>query len=161
MQGCVSVGKFNSQINTPRTEKELKRDVDYTLHKLEKLHPDLYHFISKKDLEYKFDSLKASITTPITSNEFYFRLSPVVASIRQGHTQTFPLVKRLKPAEKKIGRSKGLTPLDQFEYELFDNKLYIVKNNSDNPGIKAGTEVLSVNVTKPADIISKYRNTFT
>ena len=161
MQGCVSVGKFNSRINTPRTEKELKRDVDYTLHKLEKLHPDLYHFISKKDLEYKFDSLKASITTPITSNEFYFRLSPVVASIRQGHTQTFPLVKRLKPAEKKIGRSKGLTPLDQFEYELFDNKLYIVKNNSDNPGIKAGTEVLSVNGTKPADIISKYRNTFT
>ena len=161
ISGCVSVDRFNSQINTPRTVNELKGDVDYTLHKLEKLHPDLYHFISKKDLEYKFDSLKASITAPMTSNEFFFSLSPVIASIRQGHTQTFPLVKRLKPAEKRIERSKGLTPLAQYEFELFDTRLYIVKNNSDNPGIKAGTEVLSVNGTAPMDIITKYRNTFT
>ena len=161
MSGCVSVDRFNSQINTPRTEKDLKKDVDYTLHKLEKLHPDLYHFISKKDLEYKFDSLKASITAPMTSNDFYFRISPVIASIRQGHTQTFPLVRRLKSAEKKIARSKGLTPLAQYEYELYDSRLYIVRNNSDNPDIKAGTEVLSVNGTEPMDIILKYRNTFT
>ena len=161
ISGCVSVDRFNSQINTPRTVMDLKGDVDYTVHKLEKLHPDLYHFISKKDLEYKFDSLKASIRAPMTSNDFYFRLSPVIASVRQGHTQTFPLVKRLKPAEKRIERSKGLTPLAQYEFELFDNRLYIVKNNSDNPGIKAGTEVLSVNGTEPAEIISKYRNTFT
>jgi len=161
ISSCVSVDRFNSQIKTPRTEKELKKDVDYTLHKLEKLHPDLYHFISKKDLEYKFDSLKESITAPMTSNEFYFRISPVIASIRQGHTQTFPLVRRLKPAEKKIERSKGLTPLTQYEYELFDSRLYIVRNNSDNPGIRAGTEVLNVNGTAPEDIISRYRNTFT
>ena len=161
LQGCVSVDKFNSQLNTLRNEQELNQDVDYTVHKLEKLHPDLYHFISKKDLEYKFDSLKASLTAPMTSKDFYFRISPVIASIRQGHTQTFPLVRRLKRAEKRVARMKGLTPLDQYEYELYDNRLYIVKNNSDDSRIKAGTEIVLVNGIKPADLIATYRNTFT
>jgi len=161
LQGCVSVDTFNSRLNTLRNEQELKKDVDYTVHKLEKLHPDLYHFISKKELEHKFDSLKASLTAPMTSKEFYFRISPVIASIRQGHTQTFPLVRKLKQAEKKTARIKGLTPLDQYEYELFDNRLYIVKNNSDDPRIQAGTEVITVNGIKPADLIAAYRNTFT
>jgi len=110
LTGCVTVDRFNSQINTPRTVKELKKDVDYAQHKLQQLHPDLYHFISKKDLEYKFDSLKATITAPMTSYDFYFRLSPVVASIRQGHTLTIPLTRKLTSAEKKIEKTKGLTP---------------------------------------------------
>src|SRR5665647_1798558 len=87
LHGCVSVDKFNAQIDKPRSAHDLKQDVDYIQHKLKKLHPDLYHYISKKDLDYKFDSLRSSITTPLTSNDFYFRLSPVIASIRQGHTQ--------------------------------------------------------------------------
>ncbi|MDD4972099.1 MAG: S41 family peptidase [Paludibacter sp.] len=161
LAGCVTVDTFNSRINTPRKVEDLKKDVEYAEHKLEKLHPDLYHFITKKDLEYKFDSLKASITGPMTPNDFYFKLSPVIASIRQGHTQTFPLTRKLKPAEKKIEKTKGLTPLAQYDYELFDNRLFIVRNNSDDPCIQAGTEVLRVNGIKPAEIISNYRNTFT
>jgi C-terminal processing protease CtpA/Prc len=161
LSGCITTDRFNAQINKPINEKDLKKDVDFAEHKLEKLEPDLYHFISKKKLEYRFDSLKATLNAPMTSKEFYFRLSPVIASIRQGHTQTFPLTKRLKHAERITAKSKGLTPLAQYEYEQFDNRLYIVKNNSDNPRIKPGTEVLSVNGVKPLEIISKYRNTFT
>jgi hypothetical protein len=157
----MTVDRYNSQINTLRTEKDLKKDVDYIERKLEKLHPDLYRYITQKDLENKFDSLKESITSPMTSRDFYFRLSPVIASIKQGHTQTFPLTPKLKFAERIIEKSKGLTPLAQYEYELIDNRLYIVKNNSADSCIKPGTEVLSVNGVKPLDIISKYRNTFT
>jgi len=160
LQSCSTVEKFNSRINTPRTVNELKKDVDYAQHKLQQLHPDLYHFISKKDLEYKFDSLRATITAPMTSYDFFFRLSPVVASIRQGHTLTIPLTRKLTSAEKKIEKTKGLTPLALYEFEQFDNRLYIVKNNSDDRHIQAGTEVLLVNGVKPAEIISKYRNTF-
>jgi len=159
--GCVTVDRFNSQINKSIPEKDLKSDVDYIERKLEKLEPDLYHYISRKELEYKFDSLKATLNTPMTSDEFYFRLSPVIASIKQGHTQTFPLTKRLKHAERKSANSNGLTPFAHYEYELFDNRLYIVKNNSNNPQIKAGTEIVSVNGVKPLEIIAKYRNTFT
>jgi|ERR1035437_6908785 C-terminal processing protease CtpA/Prc len=161
LQSCASVDKYNAQINTPRSVQDLKSDIDYIQHKLQKLHPDLYHYISKKELDYKFDSLRTSITTPLSSNDFYFRLSPVIASIKQGHTQINPLTKKLKSAEKKNVSSKGTTPLSLFDFELFDNKLYITKNYSKDSSIYAGTEVLAVNGTKPAELLNKYKPTFT
>ena len=160
LESCVSISKYNSQINTIRTVQELKSDVDFVQYKLEKLHPDLYHYISKNDLNYKFDSLRSSLISPMTSNEFYFKLSPVVASIRQGHTQTYPLTKKFTNSEKKIINRSGTSPLNQFEFELFDNRLYIVKNNSKDSTIKSGTEVISVNGVKPQDIFKIYINTF-
>jgi C-terminal processing protease CtpA/Prc len=159
--GCVTVDKFNARVNVLRNTTDLKSDVDFVQHKLEKLHPDLYLYITKKDLDFKFDSLKSSLTTPMTSKDFYFRLSPVIASIKQGHTQTIPLTKRLKYKERKIVTKNGTSPLDQFDFELFDNKLYIVKNNSTDSTIKTGTEILTVNGIKPVEIITKYSHTFT
>lgn len=159
--GCVSVDKFNEQLNDLRTVKNLTSDVEYVQHKLESLHPDLYHYISKKDLEYKFDSLKASLTNPMTSYDFYFRLSPVIASIKQGHTQTLPLTKKLKFKEKILVKKFGTSPLSQYDFELFNNGLYIVKNNSNDTTIKTGTEVLSVDGINPVELITKYKKTFT
>ena len=60
--GCVSVDKFNARVNVLRNTTDLKSDVDFVQHKLEKLHPDLYLYIPKKDLDFKFDSLKSSLT---------------------------------------------------------------------------------------------------
>lgn len=161
LEGCASVDKFNAQINKPRKVQDLKSEIDYVRCMLEKLHPDLYHYITRKDLEYKFDSLKSSLTIPMTSYDFYFRLSPVIASIKQGHTQMIPLTKKLKNKEKKIVNRQGMSPLALLDYELFDNKLYIVKNNSNDSTIKTGTELLSVNGVIPIDILNKYRKTFT
>lgn len=161
LESCVTTDKYNSQINTPRSVKELKSDVDYVQHKLEKLHPDLYHYISKNDLNRKFDSLRAALTIPMTSNDFYFKISPVIASIKQGHTRLFPLTKKLNSTEKKIVTQSGTSPLNLFDFELFDNKLYIVKNNSQDSTIKSGTEVILVNGLKPQDFMNKYVMTFT
>ena len=161
VQGCVSVDKYNKQINNLRSVNELTSDVEYAQHKLESLHPDLYHYITKKDLEYKFDSLKSSFINPMTSYDFYFRLSPVIASIKQGHTQTLPLTKKLKHKEKILVKKYGTSPLSQYDYELFNDRLYIIKNNSSDSTIKTGTEVLSVNGINPIELITKYKNTFT
>ena len=161
LEGCVSVEKYNEQQTDLRSVKGLTSDIEYAQHKLESLHPDLYHYISKKDLEYKFDSLKSSLTKPMTSYDFYFKLSPVIASIKQGHTQTLPFTKRLKYKEKILVKKSGTSPLSQYDYELFNDKLYIVKNNSTDSTIKTGTEVLSVNGIHPMEMISKYKNTFT
>jgi len=68
---CASTKKYNSQINALKSEKQLKSDVDFVYQKLQKLHPNLYWYISKKELDYKFDSLKSTIDTPMTSNDFF------------------------------------------------------------------------------------------
>lgn len=158
LESCTTVEKFNAQINTVRNVQDLKSDIDFIQNKLIKLHPDLYHYISKKNLNYKFDSLRMSVISPMTSNDFYFKLCPIITSIKEGHTQIFQLTEKLKYKVKKSVRKRGTSPFTQFDFELFSNKIYIVKNYSNDSTIKPGTEVLSVNGVNPESIIDKYRN---
>lgn len=158
---CVSTQTYNAKLNTPKPVKALRTDVDFVQHKLEKLHPDLYLYIPKAALDAKFDSLRASITSPMTSREFFMALSPVVAAVRQGHTQLQPALPRLTKEEKKKDKQSGSSPLTQFDYELFGSKLMIIKNNSKDSSIHIGTEVISVNGVRTQDLLSKYARTFT
>jgi len=155
---CVSVKKYNENIYVTRTEKDLKKDVNYLHKKLQKLHPNLYWYITKQELDYKFDSLKTTITAPMTSNEFYYKISPLLASIRQGHNGMFPLVEKTPKKERKVYKETSLLSL--FEYELFDNKLYIVKNNSADTSIQIGSEVISINNITPQEIYKNFVNSF-
>ena len=157
---CTSVKKFNSQIEKPKSVDELRADVDYVYKKLQKLHPKLYWYISKKELDYKFDSLKAAITAPMTSNEFYYKLSPLVASVKQGHMRLSPITKWHTKKESKAINKKVFFPLSQLTYEVYDNKLYITKNLSNDTTIKVGSEIVEVNSIKPQDIIAKYKTTY-
>lgn len=157
---CTSVKKFNSQIEKPKSPDEIKADIDYVHKKLQKLHPSLYWYISKKDLDYKFDSLKSTIIDPMTSNELYFKLSPIVASVRQGHMRLSPVTKMANRKEYKAINRKGFFPLSQLTYEVIDNRLYITKNLSNDSTIKVGSEIISVNGVKPQDIFTKFNKTY-
>ncbi|HSD13624.1 MAG TPA: S41 family peptidase [Flavobacterium sp.] len=161
MAGCNSVGYKNIYPEKVIAEKKLKADVDYTYKKLKKLHPKLYWYISKESLDYKFDSLKSTITKPLSSIEFYTKISPVIASIKQGHTIIFPLPKRLSKKEKKAYSKKGAGPLSQFEFDIQDNKLYMIANKSHDKTIKPGTEVLSINNKNTPELLRNYATRFT
>lgn len=153
---CVSNRYPTRNLTTLRNPEKLKSDVDYVYHKLKTLHPRLYEYTPKEMLDYKFDSLKTALTTPITSNEFYFRLAPVIAAVGQGHALLQPLEANLSLSQK-IRLGSGSSPLSQYEFEKFDEKLYITRNISGDKGIKPGTEVVMVNGMAPDWLISKYR----
>jgi C-terminal processing protease CtpA/Prc len=158
---CTSIKSHNEHLNDLIAEKDLKSDVDFAYKKLQNLHPNLYWYISKKDLDYKFDSLKTTITRPMTSFDFYKKLSPVVATVRQGHMFVYPSTKLLTKKETKAFTKKGIGPLSQFDFELFNDKLYVVKNKSYDKTIKIGTEVIAVNGKNPSDLIQEYNKWFT
>lgn len=158
---CSSVKKHNEHLNDLISEKKLKSDVDFIHNKLEKLHPNLYLYIAKKDLDYKFDSLKTTITKPMTSFDFYRKLSPVIGSVKQGHMFVYPDTKQLTKKETAALAKKGIGPFSQFEFESFDNKLYVVKNKSYNKTIKPGTEVVAINNKNSMELIKSYNNWFT
>ena len=158
---CVTAKRYNAQISTPNSPENLRADVDYIHRRIEKLHPELYWYISKEELEHKFDSLKASIDTPMTSNEFYFRISPVIASVRQGHTRAFPVLPRKIRQERKALRKMDDPPLARYQYELFDNKLYVVKVPEGDSCIRVGAEILSANGHSTSEIFDQFRNTYT
>ena len=158
--GCTSAAEYNQKLDRTITNQKLLADVDYVQHKLEKLHPSLYTYISKEALNSKFDSVRRAIDKPLTSKEFFFLLSPVIASVRQGHMVLSPPFKKTEKKELSRLTKLGAGPLSQFDLEWINYKLYVAKNKSNLKAISAGAEVISINQVPPQNIYNKYRNTY-
>ncbi|MFY0481319.1 S41 family peptidase [Flavobacterium sp. PLA-1-15] len=161
LASCSSVENHNRKLNELKSEKDLKKDVDYTYKKLKRMHPNLYWYISKEKLDFKFDSLKTTITQPMTSFAFYKKIAPIVNEVRQGHMMVYPDTKQLTKKETKELIKKGTGPFSQFEFQIFNDKMYVVKNNSKDKSIKAGFEVVGIDGKNTADLLNDYKNLFT
>ena len=159
---CNSVTHFNKKFDAKISPEKLQKDVTYIHNKLTKLHPQLYNYISKKDLDYKFDSLKHSLTEPLTQKEFFFKISPVISAIRQGHSKVYIPEKQLTKRQIKVIDSTSLlTPLSNLDVEFFKEKLFVVRNKSVDSSIQIGTEIISVDSISPLTIVNKYNKSFT
>lgn len=158
---CTSVEKFNQKISQPIAVEKLQSDIDFTQQKLEKFYPNLYGYISKEQLNFKFDSIRQVVNKPMTSKEFYFIISPVIAAVRQGHMTMSPVLKRVSKKEALRYKKSGDGPISQFVFEWQNDKLYILKSKSKKNKINAGAEVISVNTVTPQSLYSKYRKSFT
>ena len=161
LSNCASVEKHNALLETNLSVKQQKADIDYLEKKIYKIQPNLDEFISKEELRRKFDSVRNTINVPLKPNEFFFKVSPLLASIRQGHASMSPLVKKYSKKDTKELRKKGLAPVSQFEYKFMDDKLFVLKNKSKDSTIQEGTEVISIENITPQQIFTKYRKTFT
>lgn len=158
---CVSNDKFNRHYATKIPVEKLKKDIRYAHKNLKRMQPDLYWYISKEALDYKFDSLEQSINQPLTPNEFYLKLSPVIASIHQAHTSLSPMLPIVADSLKK--RYKGSTnPAMRVKYEFKDEKLYIKEVSGKKTGpLQKGAEVLSINHISPQEIYTTYKASLT
>ncbi len=160
ISSCTSIKEHNAHIDDLVSENDLKNDVDYIYERLQKMHPKLYWYISKEKLDYKFDSLKTTVSKPMKSFDFYQKLAPVIKTIGQGHMNVTPYTKKYSAEETKLLAKKGVSPFSQFEYEMIDNKIYVVKNKSYNRKIKIGTELIGINGENLVDLAKKYKNYF-
>ncbi|MFZ4929258.1 S41 family peptidase [Chryseobacterium sp. Mn2064] len=157
LSSCASIRRHNEQRASCISPEKLREDVDYAYAKLQQMHPQLYWYIPKKELELKFDSLKKTITEPLTPLQFYFKFQPVIAGIREGHLSLrIPRKKFTKSEIKKFEHQKGL--FSRFEYYVEGDKMFIIQNRDSIENIQPGTEILSINAIPVSDYIKKYRS---
>lgn len=160
---CKNLDKYNRHLDKKLTIKQMIRDVDYVEKNLFRLHPDVDWYISQQQLHAQFDSLRTTITEPLTPNEFFLKISPIISQVRQGHMSMYPLLYTHSHDTKK--KYRGSThPLTGFEYIYKEGRLYISTNNRKDKrdkDIQIGTEIISINGIKPEEVFKKYRNTFT
>lgn len=162
MISCKNIDAYNRHIDTEISPKKLKKDVRFVEKNLFKLHPDTDWYISKELLRDKFDSLRNTITSPMKPNDFFFKISPIIAEVRQGHMGIYPLTYTFSKEQKKKYK-RSTHPLSGYEYIYKDNKLIISKNkrkDKKDEFIQIGTEVLSINGIKPKELFDKYRKTY-
>ena len=160
LSNCSSYQKHNTLIETNLSVEEQIEDINYLERKIHKIQPSLYQFVSEEELRRKFDSVRSTINIPLKPNNFYFKVSPLLASIRQGHASMSALVPEYSKKETKELKKKGIGPISQFDYKFIENKLFIVKNKSKDSTIQEGTEVVSIENITPQELFSKYRKTY-
>lgn len=158
---CTSVDEYNKKISQPIAVEKLQADINYTQQKLERYYPNLYGYIPKALLNAKFDSIRQVANKPMTSKEFFFLISPVIASVRQGHMSMTPTIKRVPKKLAKEYKKRGDGPVSQFVFEWQDNKLLVAKSKVKKNKIKEGAEVVSINDVTPQSLYTKYRKSIT
>ncbi len=156
LNSCVSVKKYNGKLETPIPTEKLKQDVDFAYQKLQKLHPNLYWYISKDRLDYKFDSLKTTINQPLKPMEFWQKLQPTIAQIKEGHLRLLMPQKRYtKEENKNLKNKKGL--FSRMNYVVDNNRLFVKDNAEKFENIKVGTEILKIKDVPVKQYLENYK----
>lgn len=151
---CGSVKKHNEQISKLHSPQELREDVDAAYNQLKKYHPRLYQYTSKERLDFKFDSLKESIKTPLYSRDFYEKLAAVVTNVRQGHISVSPPHLLRTRKERKELRDKSFA-FNAMDFEYLEEKLWLT-GAKDKDSLLIGSEVLAIGEKEPKALIEKY-----
>lgn len=158
---CKSVERNNRLRNTSLSVRKLQKDIDFVEKKLIKKHPNYDWYTSRTVMANKFDSLRKVVNRRMTPNEFFLVISPVVASVHQGHMTMLPLAKKYTRKEAKAMNEAGKGPVSQFDYFWEKDRLYVLNNHSIHKEIKRGAEVLAIKGVWPKAVYEKYRNTYT
>ena len=160
LTSCISVKTYNKNLEKPISAEKLKTDVDFAYLKLRQLHPNLYWYISKNSLDYKFDSLKTTIIKPLKPLEFYLKLEPVIAKIKEGHLRVIIPAKKLTRKEQKFLKTqKGL--FGRYNFAIDDERLYVLDNAEKIPDMQVGTELLKINNTPIKNLLKSYKKLIT
>jgi len=136
-----------SSVNRDRTfsVEDLREDLRVLWDVLDEGHGGLDRYVSREAQKKNFDETAAGWAAPMTEMEFYRKLLPLIAGIRDGHTSL-----SLSPATRTSLQARPV--FFPFEMRFIGDKTYLFRNLSANREIKDGCEILAVNGTPAAEI---------
>ena len=135
--------------------KEARADIDFIKNTLEKGHPNLYRYISKKAFDKKIDSLKRAIKQPITQIALRNAVLSVLTFIGNGHLSLTIDGSRAEIAAAKAAISKT-HPIEQFNYRILQGRLFITSTSDPNALVPPGAEVVSINGITVAKMLADF-----
>lgn len=125
----------------------LREDLKILWDMLEEGHGGLDRYTPADALKKSFDAVGNGLTGPLTEFDFYARLLPLVAEVKDGHTRL-----TLSPAASAyFDAQPAFFP---FGLRFLKDRAYILRNLSPDAGIKDGAELLSIDGTPIKDIIA-------
>ncbi|HOX75750.1 MAG TPA: S41 family peptidase [Bacteroidales bacterium] len=115
-------------------------------------HPGIYRFESKETFDSLFRSIEIALVDSISQTEFYRLLSPVVASIRCGHTKFFP--EGFLDEDHLYHYYYGTDSLFPLKLMFSGKEGYVLDSYDQKTDIEKGTEILSINDKPLREIMS-------
>jgi hypothetical protein len=128
---------------------DMRADFDVLRKALEEAHGGLYRFVSKSDMDKRFDAYDQKLSEPKTQFEFIAILSEVLTEIRDGHAQ----LEFDDLTNEKITAARML-PL---RLQIEGSKLIVMFNDTpDNTTVKPGMEIKSINGHATSELIPSF-----
>ncbi|PKV10877.1 S41 family peptidase [Xanthomonas prunicola] len=128
----------------------LLADVDVLQHAYEALHPGLYRYATEQQVAQRFDALRTELGHGATLGQAYLAISRLTASVRCGHS--FPnFVNQPEPIQHALFPGERLLP---FHFRWLHGRMVVSRNGSDQPDLRPGTEVLSIDGVATAQILA-------
>lgn len=127
---------------------ELHEDLDILKYQLETVHAGLYTYTSKDEMEAAFEKIKKQLIQPMSDIAFYRLVAPLQQKIRNGHSMIIPSERWDKMKEQEL-------PIFPFDVYWVDDKLYILRNLSDDKSIQPRSLIKSINGELTNDVFNQ------
>ena len=149
---CILIlsGLVTSAFGQRLSPAQQMADFDTLCAKLEYVHPNLYLYQSREDYENNKAMIKTSLTDSISISDFYLKIAPFVAKIKDGHSMMLPpITNDLIAHAKKDGNTMPLRIKAAGDVFIVDYPVV------DNSGISEGDTILSINGIRSKDILER------
>ncbi len=134
--------KFSKGQEVSRTfyPSQLKQEISVLKEALTTLHPGLYKYNTKQQMEKLFSELNSKTQKPLNEKELYLLLAKFTEKIGCGHTYLNPL--NLEDNIPVLYMPKKVLP---FCFVILDRKIILTHNLSSDTTLKKGTEITKIN----------------
>jgi C-terminal processing protease CtpA/Prc len=128
---------------------DLQKDVDILEKAYTSLHPGLYRYNTPEEMTTHFDALRKELNREVTLSEAFLAFSRFIPKIRCGHTLVNPY------NQSRLVKNAFFSTSDKipFNFDWVEKKMVLTHNLSEDPLLKPGTEILSINGMPVPEII--------
>lgn len=118
----------------------LKEDARTVREALETLHPGLYRFNTREQMDAHFDAFEQAFSSDLTLREAYLALSKLAGAIRCGHTFA-SFYNQSQPVAQEVFEGQDKLP---FAFVWIDGKMIVSADATPDGDLRPGTEVLEI-----------------
>ncbi len=150
--GVTGAAAEPPSVAPPRiSAQDLQADFAVLKQAYEALHPGLYRFNSKEQMDAHFAALRAELERDLTLQEAYLAFSVFLAKVQCGHSYA-NFFNQPKAVATTLFEQQNRVP---FYFRWLDRRMIVTRNFSKDARLVPGTEVLAINGTPVAAILER------
>lgn len=131
--------------------QQLQADLSILRRAYEELHPGLYRYNSKAQMDASFEALEAELSRDLTLRQAYVALSVFLAKVKCGHTYA-NFYNQPEPVVAALFKGRDKVP---FYFRWIDRKMIVTRNFSEDASLVAGTEVVAINGVPAGTVLDR------
>jgi hypothetical protein len=129
----------------------LRADVAVLRQAYEALHPGLYRYNTKAQMDANFARLEAALGRDQSLEEAYLALSVFLAKVKCGHTYA-NFFNQPKAIAERLFRRPDKVP---FYFRWIDRRMIVTRSFASDPRVKPGVEVLAIDGVPAREILAR------